>query len=156
LQPAGPGRSWPRARWIVLIAAVLAIGIVTAILLRNRASATHEGTAAGQTIQQLQSAQLTVVLKSDSGALHQGRNVFFVEFRSVSTGALVDVGEVRLGGAMTMPGMAMSGGIEVQRTDTSGRYRATADFGMAGAWRMTLEWNGPAGSGSLSFNGDAR
>ena len=94
-------------------------------------------------------------MKSESGALRQGRNVFFLEFRSKTTNALVDAGNVRLAGAMTMPGMVMSGGIEIQRLEP-GRYQVTGDFGMSGAWRFTLEWNGPAGSSSTTFGGDVR
>jgi len=151
-----PRRPSRRAFWFVLIAAVLVIGVVATALWPRATTDTRSAASTGQTIQQLQSGQLKVELKSDSGALQQGRNVFVVEFRSATTSGLVDVGDVRLAGTMTMPGMAMSGGVEVKRTDTAGRYQATADFGMAGAWRFTLEWNGPAGSGSLSFNGDVR
>jgi hypothetical protein len=81
--------------------------------------------------------------------------VFTIEFRSAGTNQLVDVGDVRVASAMTMPGMAMSGGIEVRRLSV-GSYEGTGEFGMSGAWRFSLEWNGPAGSGSLSFNGDVR
>jgi len=34
-----------------------------------------------------------------------------------------------------------------------GRYQATAEFGMAGAWPMALQWDGPAGRGSVNFEG---
>jgi hypothetical protein len=54
---------------------------------------------------------------------------------------------------MPIPGMVMSGGLRLARSDVPGRYVATADFGMAGAWQMTIEWNGPAGLGSVSFQG---
>ena len=54
---------------------------------------------------------------------------------------------------MAMPGMAMSGGLEVQSHDRAGRYVATAEFGMAGAWHMGIEWTGPAGHGSVNFEG---
>jgi hypothetical protein len=54
---------------------------------------------------------------------------------------------------MTMPGMAMSGGLEIERTSVPGRYHATAEFGMAGAWQMAIEWDGPAGRGSVNFEG---
>ena len=54
---------------------------------------------------------------------------------------------------MAMPGMVMSGGLEVQRTTVTGRYDATAEFGMAGAWHMAIEWDGPAGRGSVNFEG---
>jgi hypothetical protein len=54
---------------------------------------------------------------------------------------------------MTMPGMVMSGGLRVAATPVKGRYTATAEFGMAGAWQMLVEWDGPAGRGSASFEG---
>jgi hypothetical protein len=106
----------------------------------------------------VRSGDLVVLLTSETGQLRQGRNVFVLEFRSAATRALVDVGDVRLAAAMTMPGMVMSGGAEIQRTDVSGRYQATAEFGMAGAWRISLEWTGAAGvgPGSASFSGDVR
>ena len=37
-----------------------------------------------------------------------------------------------------------------------GRYQATAEFGMAGAWKMAIEWDGPAGRGSVDFEGPVR
>ena len=85
--------------------------------------------------------------------LHKGRNTFTIEFRSLDRGALVDVGTVRATAHMPMPGMVMSSGMEVQASGTPGRYEGTAEFGMAGAWRMAIEWNGRAGQGSVSFEG---
>ena len=38
-------------------------------------------------------------------------------------------------------------------TSQPGRYDASAEFGMAGSWPVTIEWNGPAGQGSVSFQG---
>jgi hypothetical protein len=49
--------------------------------------------------------------------------------------------------------MVMPSGMQVRPSGTSGRYDGTAEFGMAGAWPMALEWNGPAGQGSVSFEG---
>jgi hypothetical protein len=49
--------------------------------------------------------------------------------------------------------MAMPGGVELHRTAVVGRYEATAEFGMAGAWHMAFEWDGPAGRGSVKFEG---
>jgi len=92
---------------------------------------------------------------SPTGTLHQGRNTYAVEFRD-STGALVDVGAVRKSANMAMPGMVMSGGVEITRTDVAGRYQATAAFGMAGAWKMAIQWDGPAGRGSVDFEGTVR
>jgi hypothetical protein len=54
---------------------------------------------------------------------------------------------------MAMPGMVMTGDVQVQRTAVPGRYGASAEFGMAAAWPMTIEWAGPAGVGQVSFEG---
>ena len=57
---------------------------------------------------------------------------------------------------MPMPGMVMSGGVRVSSGGTAGRYVATGEFGMAGAWQMTIEWNGPVGRGAVSFEGEVQ
>ena len=54
---------------------------------------------------------------------------------------------------MSMPGMVMSSGLQLTPTGVPGRYQATAEFGMAGAWPMAFEWDGPAGRGSVNFEG---
>jgi Cu(I)/Ag(I) efflux system membrane protein CusA/SilA len=110
---------------------------------------------AGLPVQQMRAGDLTIVLLSPSGTLHMGRNAYTFEFRGAN-GSLIDVGTVRSSANMTMPGMVMSGGVEVSRTTVTGRYRATAEFGMAGAWKMAIEWDGPAGRGSVDFEGPVR
>jgi AcrB/AcrD/AcrF family/YtkA-like len=110
---------------------------------------------AGTPVQQIRSGDLTIALLSPTGALHQGRNSFTIEFRSAN-GSLTDVGAVHTSANMAMPGMVMSGGVEVGRTTVPGRYQATAEFGMAGAWKMAIEWDGPAGRGSVDFEGTVR
>jgi hypothetical protein len=114
-----------------------------------------EQSPAGASIQQIRSGDLTIVLLSPTGTLHQGRNNYTFEFRS-ATGSLVDVGSVHSSGNMTMPGMVMSGSVEVSRTAVPGRYQATAEFGMAGAWKMAIEWDGPTGRGAVDFEGTVR
>ena len=61
----------------------------------------------------------TIVLSSPTGTLHMGRNAYTIEFRGAN-GSLIDVGVVRSSANMTMPGMAMSGGVEVSRTTVPG------------------------------------
>jgi hypothetical protein len=52
-----------------------------------------------------------------------------------------------------MPGMApMFGTGTVKPTATKGRYEVTSDLGMAGTWRFTVAWDGPAGRGSASMS----
>ena len=89
-------------------------------------------------------------------ALHVGRNDGLIEFRSVQTGRLAEVGEVHVTAAMNMPGMAMPGDIDIAAREGPGRYSLAAQFGMAGSWRFSISWNGPAGTGSLAFDGDVR
>jgi hypothetical protein len=104
------------------------------------------------TIQEISAGDMRIVLLSATGPLKQGRNAYTIEFRS-RDGTLVDVGTVRATANMPMPGMVMPGGVELFRTALAGRYEATAEFGMAGAWQMAFEWDGPAGRGSVNFEG---
>ena len=76
-----------------------------------------------------------------------------IRARKRAAGALVDVGTVRATASMSMPGMLMSGNMQVTPEKEPGRYAATAEFGMAGSWQMSIEWSGPAGSGSVNFQG---
>ena len=98
---------------------------------------------------------MDIVVLSPTGTLRTGRNTFTIEFRS-SSGALVDVGTVRVSANMTMPGMVMPGNVQVQPSGVPGRFTATAEFGMAGSWPISVEWNGPAGSGSANFQGSVQ
>jgi copper/silver efflux system protein len=107
-------------------------------------------------IQTVRAGALEIVLRSPDGALRQGRNTFTIEFRRPDTGTLVDVGTVRASGNMPMPGMVMSSGLQLTPSGVAGRYLATAEFGMAGAWQMAIEWNGPAGHGSVNFQGSVQ
>lgn len=130
--------------------------VVAATALIRRASAPAGERASTENrgvIHTVRADALDVVLLSSTGTLRQGRNAFTIEFRRADTTALVDVGTVRAGATMSMPGMVMSGGLQVAPTSVPGRYSATAEFGMAGAWQMTIEWNGPAGTGSVNFQG---
>src|SRR4029434_1464315 len=130
---------------VVLVAAAL-------IGWRTYQARTMGATAGLTTVQEVRAGDLRIVLLSPTGPLKQGRNSYTIEFRS-SDGTLVDVGTVKASANMTMPGMAMTGGTRIQRTPVAGRYEATAEFAMAGAWQMAFEWDGPAGHGSVNFEG---
>ena len=104
-------------------------------------------------LQRLRSGTLDVVLLSQRDALRHGKDTFMIEFRSTSGGSLADAGTVGASATMPMPGMPMFGSIEVKRSDVAGRYAANGEFGMAGTWRMTIQWEGPAGHGSVTFPG---
>jgi Cu(I)/Ag(I) efflux system membrane protein CusA/SilA len=138
-------------RRVIAVGGVVAVIAVIALAYTWRANRTIENRA-GSTVTQIRSGALTIAVLSPTGTLHQGRDTFTIEFRS-ATGSLVDVGTVRASANMPMPGMVMSGGLEASRTSVPGRYQATAEFGMAGAWQMAVEWDGPAGHGSVNFQG---
>jgi hypothetical protein len=104
-------------------------------------------------VQRIRSGDVDIVLLSADGVLNKGKESFTIEFRRTEDGALVDVGTVTPGANMAMPGMTMSGNIVVERSEVAGRYRASGDFGMVGMWQMRLEWSGPSGQGSVSFDG---
>jgi Cu(I)/Ag(I) efflux system membrane protein CusA/SilA len=116
-----------------------------------RGTSATDMSPAGGVVHQVQSGVLEIALRSPTGSLHTGRNAFTFEFRR--HGVLVDVGNVRASGNMPMPGMVMSSGMEVRPTGVAGRYDGFAEFGMAGTWQMSIEWDGPAGKGSASFGG---
>jgi Cu(I)/Ag(I) efflux system membrane protein CusA/SilA len=148
---AEPRHNWRAA--ILSAGAVIVIAASAAGGWRYVHNASRELPAkTGTVFQQIKAGNLRVELRSSTGTLRQGRNVFTIDFRSAD-GALVDVGKVGATANMRMPGMAMSAGFEVHRTAVAGRYEVTAEFGMAGAWPVSLEWDGPAGHGSVDFEG---
>jgi Cu(I)/Ag(I) efflux system membrane protein CusA/SilA len=146
--------SAPRLRRaFVPVAVAVVVILAAATWLVTRGPATSQGPSSGDAVvQTVTSGDLRIVLRSPTGTLRSGRNAFTIEFRS-ATGALVDAGTVRATANMSMPGMLMSGNMEVTPTREPGRYAATAEFGMAGSWQMSIEWTGPAGSGSVKFEG---
>ena len=126
---------------------------MTALLLIVLAAAECGGGPGKATeLQKVKSGALDVVVLSPRDALKHGKDDFNLEFRSAD-GKLVDVGDVRATASMPMAGMPMFGSIAVQRTDVPGRYRASGEFPMAGTWRLGIEWDGPAGKGSVAFSG---
>ena len=152
-----PTRPMSRRAAIASIVTVLAVaGAFSAWHLGVRRVGAPPGRAETSVIQTLRSGDLDIVLRSQAGAFRQGRNTFVIEFRRATTDTLVDVGIVRATGNMPMPGMVMSSGLQVMPTNMPGQYAATAEFGMAGAWQMAIEWNGPAGQGSVNFQGSVQ
>jgi Cu(I)/Ag(I) efflux system membrane protein CusA/SilA len=144
-----------RRRVLVAAGALALLAVVTTVAwrvaTRDHPSVTPQ--AAGSVVQIVRAGDLDVVVLSESGALRTGRNTFTIEFRRAGTETLVDAGRVHASANMTMPGMAMSGNLQVMPSGVPGRYKATAEFGMAGAWPMAIEWDGPAGKGSVNFQG---
>jgi len=130
-------------------------GKVWTLILLTVAAATDCGRANLTELQKVKSGMLDVVLLSPRDGLRHGSDTFVIEFRSGS-GELTDVGTVRASASMSMSGTPMMGTIDVARTEVAGRYAATSEFSMAGTWRMTMQWDGPAGPGSVTFPGSVQ
>jgi Cu(I)/Ag(I) efflux system membrane protein CusA/SilA len=146
-------RSMSLRRPVLVVLGIVALAVASIVLWRAYRSSDAAGApGAVTTVQQVRVGDLRIAVLSPTGALRPGRNTFIIEFRS-SDGTFVDAGTVRASANMSMPGMVMSGGLQVGRTAVPGRYEVTAEFGMAGAWKMTIEWDGPAGRGSVNFEG---
>ena len=135
-------RSGARVRALIVVVAAAALACGRA----SDASKLKE-------LQRFRSGALDVVLLSPRDGLHHGKDTFIIEFRSTSGGSLIDVGNVRASANMPMPGMPMFASIDTKRTDVAGRYDANGDFAMAGTWRVTIQWAGPTGQGSVTFPG---
>jgi Cu(I)/Ag(I) efflux system membrane protein CusA/SilA len=146
-----PSRSRRRAA----AAAIAGVAVVAAFIAWRMVWPGQDAPAAlrATVIQTVHAKDLDIALLSETGALRQGRNRFFIEFRRTGTTAPLDVGTARASANMPMPGMVMSSGLRLQPTDVPGRYAATAEFGMSGMWHMSVEWDGPAGRGTANFEG---
>jgi hypothetical protein len=130
--------------------------LLVAILLTLVAGCSGRDQAAQlKELQRAKAGPLNVVLLAPGDALKHGKGSFVLEFRDAG-GTLVDVGSVTVGATMPMPGMApMFGESAITPTDTKGRYDVASDLSMAGTWRFTVTWDGPAGRGSVSMPGRA-
>jgi len=101
-------------------------------------------------LQRARSGDVEVVLLSDDGALTHGKDTITIEFRRGDT--LVDVGMVKAGATMPMAGLPdMLGSVFLEKGDAPGRYKADTDLSMSGGWKLKLDWDGPAGKGSATF-----
>ncbi len=147
----------PRQRVLVAAGAVLLIlAGVAGWRLTRPPQPVGDAQDPSRIVQKVRSDAIDIVLLSPTGTLRQGRNTFAIEFRQAGDSKPIDVGSVRASAAMPMPGMVMSAGLQVRPTGVPGRYTATADFGMAGAWRFSLQWSGAAGQGSANFEGSVQ
>jgi hypothetical protein len=114
------------------------------------------GTSGGDAValkelQRSRAGAVEVVLLAPGDTVAKGKGSFVLEFRQAD-GSLVDAGLVRLNATMPMAGMSpMFASTDVQTTDMKGRYRVASDFGMAGTWRVSVDWEGPGGRGSVAF-----
>ena len=136
----------------IAILFVLCVGVMAA-----RCSSSAPEPTDLKPLQRTTAGATEVVLLAHGDALKPGKDEAVLEFRGGNDHHLVDVGEVKMNATMTMAGMPpMMGSSFVTKTDVPGRYAVETDLSMAGTWRLSVEWDGPAGKGSASFSGTVR
>ena len=132
------------------ISGLIVAAAVLSACSSNSAPATKE-------IESHTSGDVAITLSSETGQLVQGKNTFYIAFRSASTNQPVDAGTIMLSASMTMPGMApMVAPIEITPAGKPGQYMVKADFGMSGSFAFEVRWDGPAGRGSTAFHSSVR
>jgi hypothetical protein len=137
-----------------LLASVL---VVAAVVLAACTSKPEPGSPKLTELQRTKSGNLDVVLLAKTDALAQGKSQATLEFQSGNDHHLVDVGTVKVGASMEMPGMGpMLGSVVVDKGDAPGRYTLATDLTMTGTWKLTVQWQGPAGTGSVTLPGTVR
>jgi Cu(I)/Ag(I) efflux system membrane protein CusA/SilA len=144
-----PGSRIPIGAAVLLLVAALAGGW----WFWNRPAAPEQ---TGEVVETVRSGDLVITVSNPTGNLQLGSNTFRIEFRSSATNELVDVGTVQLAASMTMPGMVMPGPTTIRRTEQPGVYEAGGQYAMAGSWQMTIQWDGPEGRGSATFEGNVQ
>jgi YtkA-like protein len=95
---------------------------------------------------------IDVVLLAPQAALKQTRNYCTVEFRKGNQ--LVDAGTVQVRTSMTMEGVPMGGVVTEPKRIAAGRFTVEMVLAMTGHWQITIDWDGPAGKGSVTFPAD--
>jgi Cu(I)/Ag(I) efflux system membrane protein CusA/SilA len=78
------------------------------------------------------------------GTLRNGPSDLQLQFLDKDNNA-VDVGQVRFGLNMNMPGMTMNDGGAVARSGSPGLYEVHVKPSMAGDWNAKVSWQGPQG-----------
>jgi Cu(I)/Ag(I) efflux system membrane protein CusA/SilA len=130
----------------VVIAAVLFGGGFSAWNWWNSRS-TGSAQIQGEPIATRTAGDLTASVYGD---LQNGKSEVLIRFTD-SNGQPKDVGEVKTGLTMNMPGMVMNSGGEVTKTPSPGVYRAKLQPQMGGDWALKLSWQGPAGEGEVEI-----
>ena len=114
----------PPIRWRAIVGATAAVVVVVLASTWSIARRGGSDAANGSVIHTAHAGNIDIRLIS-SQPLHLGRNDAVLEFRSSSSGGLVDVGEVHVSATMNMPGMAMPGAVTIGAATQPGRYPVT-------------------------------
>ncbi|TAK15390.1 MAG: hypothetical protein EPO35_07645, partial [Acidobacteria bacterium] len=151
LEPASPPSRTP----LLVLVAVLAVAAGAWLVTSWPGVARPDVVDTWQVVRTVPEGDVTVTLRSESGAFRMAAAPYSLEFRSAN-GELVDVSDVRLSGSMQMPGMAMASPGELTPGGRPGRFTVRMSFDMAGTWQMTLSWRDGSGAHTVKFDGDVQ
>jgi len=167
--PEGPGKPTSREgtggktghRGVLLIVvAVLGLAAAAGALRHSWPSGTHSAPPSTETLGPPIATQsengLKVNLYRAEGPLGLSENDVLIEFRDAASDAPADVGAVKFALDMNMPGMAMHSGGTVSPGGGPGLYRLKVKPEMAGDWSAQLQYDGPRGTGQISFTINVR
>jgi Cu(I)/Ag(I) efflux system membrane protein CusA/SilA len=143
-----------RAWWIWLTVGVAVVATAASGYWWNRTRQEDQalvvsGAAALRTVT---ASNMTITVYGLPGGPRVGRSRFVIAFSDTATHRPIDVGTVAADGTMTMPGMAMTAGLDARRLSGVGQYELEGEYKMGGAWTFTISWNGSHGSGRTTFD----
>jgi len=131
----------------------LAAVVATALFTSGCGNDVKPKAASYKQVMSQKAGDVTISLASENGELQQGENQFMITFQSAANNQAIDPGTVTVSSSMSMPGMTpMVAEIELKPAGQVGAYLADGSFGMSGAWKFELRWDGPAGQGTSMFS----
>jgi copper/silver efflux system protein len=142
-----------RFSWVTMLILAVGAGVGALWYLDSAKSSSSRGHAAdvGPPFATRTAGSLTVNFYRPGGELTTVENHVLLEFLDAASGAPADVGTVKLALDMDMPGMVMHSGASISAAGGVGRYSATIKPDMAGDWTAKLDYDGPRGTGEISF-----
>jgi Cu(I)/Ag(I) efflux system membrane protein CusA/SilA len=148
----GRGRRAPKL-WVAFLLVALAIGAGAFWRTGRVGAPSLDITKArlGAPIAVRTANGVTVSFYHAGGELLLAENQVLIEFLDGASGSPVDVGTVRFDLDMNMPGMVMHSGSTIEPGGGVGLYIARIKPDMAGDWTAQLKYEGPRGSGDISF-----
>jgi len=140
--------------WKILLLILLlgAIGVGGYFAWKQFGQQPAVGESSGKPFATQKVKDLIVNFINPKGQLQNAMNEILIEFRDSASNELVDVGTVKFDLDMNMPGMVMHNSASVSRSATPGQYRASIKPDMAGDWSGRLQYDGPRGTGAVTFN----
>jgi hypothetical protein len=141
-----------RTTIVIGIALALVVVIATACGSKTVSNNNMPSMPAGKVIKTVTAGKLTATLSNSTGQLKHGDQEVMLAFTDAS-GKPLEVGAVSLNFHMDQMGtmMAMNDAMTFTTTGMPGMYQGKVKVEVAGEWQGQLAYEGPAGSGKVTF-----